>query len=126
LSGEPFTVNACPLIRDSRASGSVEKDNVVTASARLARTFIERRPHPVRKAPIKSNSRLRANGSLRSPESMDDGGLNAALDRAEQALERIGKALGGRQAPVGRDEELRAKVREVVEELDELIRQAAA
>jgi hypothetical protein len=57
---------------------------------------------------------------------MDDGGLSAALDRAEQALERIQQALGARKPPVGRDEELRAKVREVVEELDELIRQAAA
>ena len=58
---------------------------------------------------------------------MDDGGLSAALDRAEQAIERIQHALTQRQ-PVsdGRDEELRAKVREVVEELDELIRQAAA
>jgi hypothetical protein len=57
---------------------------------------------------------------------MDDGGLSAALDRAEQAIERISKALAGRKPPVARDEELRAKVREVVEELDELIKQAAA
>lgn len=56
---------------------------------------------------------------------MDDGGLSAALDRAEQAIERIQRTLASRQ-PAGRDEELRAKVREVVEELDELIRQAAA
>ncbi|HVU29920.1 MAG TPA: hypothetical protein VHE36_05915 [Sphingomicrobium sp.] len=57
---------------------------------------------------------------------MDDGGLNAALDRAEQAIERIQRALGARRPASGRDDELRAKVREVVEELDELIRQAAA
>ena len=57
---------------------------------------------------------------------MDDGGLSAALDRAEQALERVHRALSTREPPTGRDEELRAKVREVVEELDELIRQAAA
>ena len=63
---------------------------------------------------------------MRSDESMDDGGLNSALNRAEQALERIERALGGRQPAVDRDEELRAKVREVVEELDELIREAAA
>jgi len=57
---------------------------------------------------------------------MDDGGLSAALDRAERALERIDRALTNRQpAASGGDEELRAKVREVVEELDELIRQAA-
>jgi hypothetical protein len=58
---------------------------------------------------------------------MDDGGLSAALDRAEQAIERVQRALSARQpASDGRDEELRAKVREVVDELDELIRQAAA
>ena len=57
---------------------------------------------------------------------MDDGGLSAALDRAERAMERIHRALGARQPSNGRDEELRAKVREVVDELDELIRQAAA
>ena len=60
---------------------------------------------------------------------MDDGGLSAALDRAEQAIGRIQQALGNRKsAPAagGRDDELRAKVREVVEELDELIREAAA
>jgi hypothetical protein len=57
---------------------------------------------------------------------MDDGGLSAALDRAERALERVQNALAGRPPAAGRDEELRAKVREVVEELDEIIRQAAA
>lgn len=59
---------------------------------------------------------------------MDDGGLSAALDRAESAIERIRRALANHQpaAAEGRDEELRAKVREVVVELDELIREAAA
>ena len=59
---------------------------------------------------------------------MDDGGLSAALDRAEGAIERIQRALSARQpvASGGRDDELRAKVREVVEELDELIREVAA
>ena len=58
---------------------------------------------------------------------MDDGGLSAALDRAERAIERIQNALAARQPVVdSRDEELRAKVREVVEELDGLIREAAA
>lgn len=58
---------------------------------------------------------------------MDDEVVYSALDRAERALQRIERALEQRQplAPV-RDDELRAKVREVVEELDELIRQAAA
>jgi hypothetical protein len=57
---------------------------------------------------------------------MDDGELSSALERAEQALHRIERALAGRQSSAGRDEELRAKVREVVEELDVLIREAAA
>jgi len=64
---------------------------------------------------------------VRSSIDMDDGGLSAALNRAEQALMRIQGALSAPKLPAaGRDEELRAKVREVVEELDELIRQAAA
>ncbi len=57
---------------------------------------------------------------------MDDGELSSALDRADRALLRIEQALANRQLPAGRDEELRARVREVVEELDELIREAAA
>jgi hypothetical protein len=57
---------------------------------------------------------------------MDDGGLSSALDRAERALQRIERALASRSPVAPRDEELRAKVREVVEELDELIREAAA
>ncbi len=57
---------------------------------------------------------------------MDDTGLSTAFDRAERALERIERALAARHQQGGRDEELRARVREVVEELDELIREAAA
>jgi len=59
---------------------------------------------------------------------MDDEVLFSALDRAESALERIERAIARRPAAPApaQDEELRAKVREVVEELDELIRQAAA
>jgi hypothetical protein len=56
---------------------------------------------------------------------MDDGGLSSALDQAERALERIERALADRQPAAGGDEELRARVREVVEELDVLIREAA-
>jgi hypothetical protein len=56
---------------------------------------------------------------------MDDGGLNSALDRAEQALQRIERALAARQPAPVRDEELRSKVREAVAELDQLIREAA-
>ncbi|HEX6662002.1 MAG TPA: hypothetical protein VF067_09060 [Sphingomicrobium sp.] len=57
---------------------------------------------------------------------MDGDGLSAALERAELALQRIERTLADRQPAGGRDDELRAKVREVVEELDELIREAAA
>ena len=57
---------------------------------------------------------------------MDDGALGSALDRADRALQRLERALANRQPTESRDEELRAKVREVVEELDELIRSAAA
>jgi hypothetical protein len=56
---------------------------------------------------------------------MDDGGLNSALDRAEQALQRIERALAARQPAPARDEELRSKVREAVAELDQLIREVA-
>ncbi len=56
---------------------------------------------------------------------MDDGGLGSALDRADQALQRIERALAARQPTAGRDEELRSKVREAVAELDQLIREAA-
>jgi hypothetical protein len=57
---------------------------------------------------------------------MNDGALSSALDRAERAMQRIEQALSQRGAAGSRDDELRAKVREVVEELDELIREAAA
>jgi len=56
---------------------------------------------------------------------MDDSELATALERSDRALQRIERALTRLQEPA-RDEELRAKVREVVEELDELIRAAAA
>jgi ElaB/YqjD/DUF883 family membrane-anchored ribosome-binding protein len=57
---------------------------------------------------------------------MADSELSSALDRAERALQRIERALANRQLAAGPDDQLRAKVREVVEELDELIREAAA
>ena len=56
---------------------------------------------------------------------MDDGGLSAALERAERALARIERAVAERPADSGRDNALRAKVREAVAELDELIREVA-
>jgi hypothetical protein len=57
---------------------------------------------------------------------MDDGALSSALERAERALQRIESALRNQEPNGARDEQLRAKVREVVEELDVLIREAAA
>jgi hypothetical protein len=55
---------------------------------------------------------------------MNDGGVSASLDRAQRALDRIERALANRPKVEGRDEALRAKVREAVAELDALIREA--
>ncbi|MEA3079079.1 MAG: hypothetical protein QOF05_487 [Sphingomonadales bacterium] len=49
-----------------------------------------------------------------------------ALERADRALQRVERALASREPTASRDEVLRARVREVVEELDELIREVAA
>jgi hypothetical protein len=57
---------------------------------------------------------------------MDDGGLSAVLDRAERALARVERAISERKPASGRDDALRAKVREAVAELDQLIREAAS
>jgi hypothetical protein len=57
-----------------------------------------------------------------SEESMSDDGLVASLDRAERAMERIERALSRLSHDGGaRDEKLRAKVRDVVAELDSII-----
>jgi ElaB/YqjD/DUF883 family membrane-anchored ribosome-binding protein len=53
---------------------------------------------------------------------MDDGGLSAALDRAERALARVERAVSERKPQSGTDDELRERVREAVAELDQLIR----
>jgi len=55
---------------------------------------------------------------------MDEGRLTSALDRVERALERIERAIPLVKSPGGKDEELRARVREAVEELDHIIRMA--
>jgi len=55
---------------------------------------------------------------------MTEGAVSTALVRAERALDRIERALASRPQNTGKDEELRTKVREVVAELDELIRAA--
>jgi hypothetical protein len=56
---------------------------------------------------------------------MDDSGLSQALDRAERALKRIEYAIADRSPAKRVDDELRARVREAVAELDQLIREAA-
>jgi hypothetical protein len=53
---------------------------------------------------------------------MSDDGLVLSLDRADRALERIERALSRQRLGDGaRDEKLRAKVRDVVAELDSII-----
>jgi hypothetical protein len=47
------------------------------------------------------------------------------LDRAESALARIERALSQRKPESGRDDALRAKVRDAISELDQLIREAS-
>lgn len=56
---------------------------------------------------------------------MDDGALSQALERAERALARVERALDNRPPASNRDDALRAKVREAVAELDQMIREAA-
>jgi hypothetical protein len=55
---------------------------------------------------------------------MDEGRLTSALDRAERAILRIERAISQPKRSEGRDDELRARVREAVAELDQLIRAA--
>ncbi len=55
---------------------------------------------------------------------MDEGRLTSALDRAERALARIERAATQVDHTNGKDEALRAKVREAVAELDQIIRLA--
>ncbi len=56
---------------------------------------------------------------------MEEGRLASALERAEHALERVEQALDQVRRSGSREDELRAKVREAVAELDELIREAS-
>ena len=56
---------------------------------------------------------------------MDEGRLTIALERAERALSRIERAIAQQSRESGRDEQLRARVREAVQDLDRLIREAA-
>ena len=55
---------------------------------------------------------------------MSDDGLVQSIDRAERALERIERVLSRPRSDGERDEQLRARVRDVVAELDSLIESA--
>ena len=57
---------------------------------------------------------------------MDNEGLETALTRAERALARIERVAEGATRRGGRDEALRAKVRDAIAELDQLIHKAEA
>jgi hypothetical protein len=52
---------------------------------------------------------------------MTDDDLARALDRADRALSRIERAIETARSSRQREEQLRAKVREVVSELDTMI-----
>ena len=56
---------------------------------------------------------------------MDDARLSDALERTERAILRIERAVSERRPASRNDDQLRAKVREAVAELDSLIREAA-
>lgn len=59
-----------------------------------------------------------------SAKFMDEGRLTSALDRAERAILRIERTISQPKRAESRDDELRARVREAVAELDQLIRAA--
>ncbi len=56
---------------------------------------------------------------------MDDARLADALERTERAILRIERAVSKPKPAPARDDALRAKVREAVAELDQLIRETA-
>ena len=56
-----------------------------------------------------------------SEERMSDDTLVQSLDRAERALERIERVMSRLESGGQRDKQLRAKVRDVVAELDSII-----
>lgn len=84
-------------------------------------------------APVRCRSTRRLNRALATAlhfrvvgHDMDDRGLSEAFDRADRALQRIERALAARTHSDGRDEALRARVRDAVRELDQLIGEAVA
>jgi hypothetical protein len=72
-------------------------------------------------SPRRSLQRLPQSINPLSGKAMSDDGLVQSIDRAERAMERIERALSRRQGTSGRDEKLRARVRDVVAELDSII-----
>lgn len=52
---------------------------------------------------------------------MSDQSLTNAIDRAERALSRLERAADGIKASQGRENKLRATIREVVAELDSIL-----
>ena len=74
----------------------------------------------------RASRRLPARAILRRRLGMEEQGLSQALYRAEAALDRIERTVAKLGGERGRDEELRARVREAVTELDQLIRSAGA
>ena len=57
---------------------------------------------------------------------MSDATLDRALDRAERALDRAERALAAKAQSSGRDDALRARVRDALAELDDIIQAAEA
>ena len=57
---------------------------------------------------------------------MEEQRISAAIERAEAALGRIERAAARLASTPPRDDELRARVREAVAELDQLIRSAGS
>ena len=55
---------------------------------------------------------------------MDEGRLTSALDRAERSIRASARSAAQASQANGKDEALRAKVREAVAELDQIIRLA--
>ena len=89
----------------------------------MARTRRANWNAPLRGEPFSVNA-CEPTASCVVPLAMTDGGISTALDRAERALDRIQRALENRRENSGSEEQLRAKVRDAIAELDELIRAA--
>src|SRR4051812_7665954 len=128
-SAMPIGIPGCPLLAASTAS--IARARMALARRRsvgcmwlrygvLPARDCGRRCGPLSRpaGEVKSTPRpLREIANLRSGNSMD-GEIIVALDRAERALQRIERSFPNRNPAPRRDDELRAKVREVVEELD--------